>query len=94
MVQMDISHLDEGQVDRTWSKLDTARTVALDKAKAEKTGVTPEEVKTQIEASIPAGRYERPDELAAYVAWLCSEPARYQTGTFIPIDGGMIRSLP
>ncbi len=75
-------------------RLDTARTAALDRARAEKTGSTPADVKAQIEKAIPAGRYGRPDELAAYVAWLCSEPARYQTGTFVAIDGGMIRSLP
>lgn len=75
-------------------RLETARTAALDKAKAEKTGSTAQEVRAQLERSIPAGRYGHPDELAAYVAWLCSDPARYQTGTFVPIDGGMLRSLP
>jgi hypothetical protein len=25
---------------------------------------------------------------------LCSDLARYQTGTFVPIDGGMLRFLP
>ena len=75
-------------------RIDTARVEALDKARAEKTGGTLEEVRAQSERSIPAGRYGRPDELAAYVAWLCSDPARYQTGTFVPIDGGMLRGLP
>jgi 3-oxoacyl-[acyl-carrier protein] reductase len=75
-------------------RLDTARVAALDKAKADKIGSTLKEVRAQSERSIPAGRYGRPDELAAYVAWLCSEPARYQTGTFVPIDGGMLRFLP
>jgi 3-oxoacyl-[acyl-carrier protein] reductase len=75
-------------------RLDTARTAALDKAKAEKTGSSAQEVRAQLERSIPAGRYGHPDELATYVAWLCSDPARYQTGTFVPIDGGMLRSLP
>jgi 3-oxoacyl-[acyl-carrier protein] reductase len=75
-------------------RLDTARVAALDKAKAEKIGGTLKQVRAQSEQSIPAGRYGRPDELAAYVAWLCSEPARYQTGTFVPIDGGMLRFLP
>jgi len=26
--------------------------------------------------------------------WLCSDRARYQTGTFVPIDGGSFRALP
>ena len=75
-------------------RIDTARVEALDKARAEKIGGTPAEVRAQSERAIPAGRYGRPDELAAYVAWLCSDIARYQTGTFVPIDGGMLRFLP
>jgi 3-oxoacyl-[acyl-carrier protein] reductase len=75
-------------------RLDTARVASLDRARAERAGTTPEEVRTKLEASIPAGRYGAPDELGAYVAWLCSDPARYQTGTFVPIDGGMLRALP
>ena len=75
-------------------RLDTARVATLDKAKADKIGSTLKEVRAQSERAIPAGRYGQPDELAAYVAWLCSEPARYQTGTFVPIDGGMLRFLP
>ncbi|MGA2512782.1 MAG: SDR family oxidoreductase [Candidatus Limnocylindrales bacterium] len=75
-------------------RLDTARVAALDRAKAEKTGDTQAEVRAQAERSIPAGRYGRPDELAAYVAWLCSDLASYQTGTFVSIDGGMLRALP
>ena len=75
-------------------RLDTARVAALDKARAEKTGSTAKFIRSQREQSIPAGRYGQPDELAAYVAWLCSDPARYQTGTFVPIDGGMLRFLP
>ena len=75
-------------------RLDTARVATLDKAKADRAHSTLAEVRAQSERSIPAGRYGQPDELAAYVAWLCSEPARYQTGTFVPIDGGMLRFLP
>jgi 3-oxoacyl-[acyl-carrier protein] reductase len=75
-------------------RLDTARVAALDQVRAEKLGVTPEEVRAEFERSIPAGRYGRPDELAAYVAWLCSDPARYQTGTLASIDGGLLRALP
>ena len=74
-------------------RLDTARVATLDKAKAEKLGTTLAEVRAQSEKSIPAGRYGQPDELAAYVAWLCSDLSCYQTGTFVPIDGGMIRGL-
>ena len=75
-------------------RLDTARVEALDKLKAERLGVSLAEVRAQSEKQIPAGRYGKPDELAAYVAWLCSDLSCYQTGTFVPIDGGMLRFLP
>jgi 3-oxoacyl-[acyl-carrier protein] reductase len=75
-------------------RLDTARVASLDRIRAERSGKTTAEVRAAFEAAIPAGRYGDPDELGAYVAWLCSDPARYQTGTFVPIDGGMLRALP
>lgn len=75
-------------------RLDTARVAHLDQARAEKTGSTLKDVRAGSERSIPAGRYGRPDELAAYVAWLSSDPAGYQTGTFVAIDGGMLRGMP
>jgi 3-oxoacyl-[acyl-carrier protein] reductase len=75
-------------------RIETARTAALDKARAQKERTTPEAVRAELEKGIPAGRYGKPDELAAYVAWLCSDLACYQTGTFVPIDGGMLRFLP
>jgi 3-oxoacyl-[acyl-carrier protein] reductase len=75
-------------------RLDTARVSSLDLARAERIGETQEAVREQLERAIPAGRYGKPDELGAYVAWLCSDPARYQTGTFVSIDGGSLRALP
>jgi 3-oxoacyl-[acyl-carrier protein] reductase len=72
----------------------TPRIEQLDRATAERTGRTVEDVRAAHLASIPAGRYGQPDEFAAYVAWLCSEPAAYQTGTFTSIDGGIIIGLP
>ena len=75
-------------------RLDTARVASLDGARAERAGTTAAEVRAAFERAIPAGRYGDPDELGAYVAWLCSDPARYQTGTFVPIDGGSLRALP
>jgi 3-oxoacyl-[acyl-carrier protein] reductase len=75
-------------------RLDTARVASLDRARADRAGTTPAEIRAAYEKAIPAGRYGLPDELGAYVAWLCSEPARYQTGTFVPVDGGMMRALP
>jgi 3-oxoacyl-[acyl-carrier protein] reductase len=75
-------------------RLDTARVAWLDRQRAEKAGTIQESIRAEYERAIPAGRYGRPDELGAYVAWLCAEAASYQTGTFVQIDGGALRALP
>jgi 3-oxoacyl-[acyl-carrier protein] reductase len=75
-------------------RLATARVQSLDRGRAERSGRKPEEITAEFQKAIPAGRYGEPDELAAYVTWLCSDLARYQTGTFVPIDGGSFRALP
>lgn len=71
----------------------TPRVAALDNAAAHRRGLTVAEVRAQSISSIPAGRYGEPAHVAATVAFLCSEPAAYQTGTIIPVDGGMLRAL-
>ena len=46
-------------------------------------------VKLGIEQQIPLGRYGTPDEVAAVIAFLCSEDARFVSGSFYTVDGGM-----
>ncbi len=43
--------------------------------------------------TVPAGRLGTPEELAAAVVFLCSEPASYITGTSLLVDGGATRSV-
>jgi 3-oxoacyl-[acyl-carrier protein] reductase len=43
----------------------------------------------QIKAMVPAGRAGTPDEVAALVAFLCSDAAAYINGQVIGINGGM-----
>lgn len=42
-----------------------------------------------VEAEIPWGRFGRPEEVAAAIAWLASDEAEYVTGTTLFVDGGM-----
>ncbi|MGR3481406.1 SDR family oxidoreductase [Salipiger marinus] len=74
-------------------RIATDRLAELDGIKAEKSGQSMEEVQAASRATIPAGRYGRPEEFAAAVAFLCSVQAGYITGSMIRVDGGMIRSL-
>jgi glucose 1-dehydrogenase len=52
--------------------------------------VLEDEVKRRaVEAEIPWGRFGKPEEIAAAVAWLASDEAEYVTGTTLFVDGGM-----
>ena len=44
-------------------------------------------------ASVPMKRYGREEEIAATVAFLCSEGAGYITGQNIRVDGGLMRGI-
>jgi 3-oxoacyl-[acyl-carrier protein] reductase len=44
------------------------------------------------QARVPAARMGKPHEIASLVAYLCSEPAGYLTGSWIEVDGGLHRS--
>lgn len=73
-------------------RIGTDRVDALDAATAKRTGRSVEEVRAASMAGIPAGRYGRPEEFAAAVTFLASEPASFITGEQLRCDGGMSRS--
>lgn len=75
-------------------RIDTDRVRTLDASAAARRGLAAEDVRRDSESQIPMGRYGRPEELAACVAFLASRAASYITGQCILVDGGMVATLP
>lgn len=74
----------------------TVNTVATGRFATERLadgGGSLESAEASAREEVPAGRLGRPEEYGDLVAFLCSERAAYITGTVIPIDGGLLRSV-
>lgn len=72
---------------------DTDRIAQLNFKKAEKLGISPDEVRANMEEQVPMKRIGKPEEYGYLVAFLASDRAAFITGTNIPIDGGLLKSL-
>jgi 3-oxoacyl-[acyl-carrier protein] reductase len=71
----------------------TERLTELMTVRAERAGRTVEALTADLVQGVPIRRIGDPDELAAAVAFLVSEPARYITGAVLQVDGGSTRSI-
>src|SRR5690606_26770913 len=74
-------------------RIQTDRVDELDRSQADAKQISTDEVRQRSIQTIPAGRYGRPEEFAALVAFLAGESAGYITGAQLRADGGMIRGL-
>lgn len=72
---------------------DTERIEKLNSKKAEQLGISKKEVRADMEAKVPLKRIGHPKEYGYLATFLASEQAAYITGTQIPIDGGLLKSL-
>jgi len=71
----------------------TERLKELNGAKAKSLGVPITEVEKQMLSHVPVGRFGDPEEYGHLVTFLASEYSSFITGTNIPIDGGLLKSL-
>ena len=53
-------------------------------------GQTPEEFTRRRAESVPLGRMERPEDVAAVIGFLASPRAAYMTGQALSVDGGLV----
>lgn len=71
-------------------RVDTDRIDQLDRLRADKEGISVEEMRRKIFKSIPLGRYGKPPEYAKMAVFLCSEANTYVTGQTVLVDGGLV----
>jgi 3-oxoacyl-[acyl-carrier protein] reductase len=71
----------------------TDRLDGLARSIAARSGIKQEEVFANWRKQIPAARLGTPEEFAAAVTFLASEPAAYINGVSLAVDGGLVRSL-
>jgi 3-oxoacyl-[acyl-carrier protein] reductase len=72
---------------------DTERLRQIIEIQALASGISASDQAQKMVSEIPAGRLGKPEEFAQLVTFLASDAAAYITGTSIPIDGGLLRSV-
>lgn len=71
----------------------TDRLASLISKRAESGDASEQEVAEAMKRGVPLGRFAKPEETAAAVAFLASPAAAYITGINLPVEGGRVGSL-
>lgn len=72
---------------------ETGRLQSIIANKSRATGLDDEAVAREMLGGVPAGRFARPEEPAALIAFLCSDEAGYINGSSIAVDGGRTKCI-
>lgn len=72
---------------------ETDRSRRLLQLRAQARGISFEQARADLEKEIPVGRMASPQEVAAAIVWLSSEPAASITGQTVLVDGGSYKGL-
>ncbi|MEO5559945.1 MAG: SDR family oxidoreductase [Dokdonella sp.] len=65
--------------------------ILADRTKA--TGKSTAEIEQAMLATVPVGRFAKPEEIASVIAFLATPAAAYVNGVNVPVDGGRMQSL-
>lgn len=74
-------------------RIATERVAELDRGRAQREGLSLDEVERQSRVGIPVRRYGDAAEFASVATFLASSRSSYMTGDIIRVDGGMIHSV-
>lgn len=72
---------------------DTPAIERVIKKKVQDSDKSKEEVRKEMEASVPVGRFGKAEEIASLAGWLLSPHSSYVTGQTISHDGGAIQGI-
>ncbi|MDQ3494097.1 MAG: SDR family oxidoreductase, partial [Pseudomonadota bacterium] len=72
---------------------ETGRIAQILRDRAAREGRSEDEVAADMRATVPAGRFAKPEETAAVIAFLCSPAAGYVNGVSLAVDGGRMQSI-
>ncbi|MBV8847074.1 MAG: SDR family oxidoreductase [Bryobacterales bacterium] len=74
-------------------RIDTDRVREIDAENSQRAGISIEEQRKRIHATIPLNSYGDPDGFAAAAVFLFSNAASYITGASLTVDGGLLRGI-